>query len=192
MPIGTAKRSRTQASHYMAQKYSMTQKHFAVLAHQQVHKHLHKITIKDAKYIGYLFDVLGCIYAEYVPFSARSPGDAKAPGGVKTLQGVEAFRSEKTYALENSHIRFRCSFIENPMMENRLVWLKEKLQFGRIHECVVDPSLPEARSWEQINCAHFMQAGKRVYSITNPTEVYLCVSFLWRWTQRKQHALTIL
>ena len=173
-------------------------------------KHLRKIPMRDAKYIGYLFDVLGCIHAEYIPYSTRSPVGAKAPCGVKTLcsaqalsgarapdstkvpQGAEALRDEKTYALKDSHIIFHCSFIENPMMENRLVWLKEKLQFGRIHECGVDPSLPETRSWEQINCAHFMQAGKRVYSITDPTEVYLCTSFLWQWTQRKQRVLTAL
>ena len=158
-------------------------------------KHLRKIPMRDAKYIGYLFDVLGCIHAEYITYSTGSPDGAKAlcsaqaPSGARALdstkvpQGADALRDEKTYALNDSHIIFHCSFIENPMMENRLVWLKEKLQFGRIHECGVDPLLPETRSWEQINCAHFMQAGKRVYSITDPTEVYLCTSFLWQWTQ---------
>ena len=41
-------------------------------------KHLRKIPMRDAKYIGYLFDVLGCIHAEYIPYSTRSPDGAKA------------------------------------------------------------------------------------------------------------------
>ena len=53
-------------------------------------KHLRKIPMRVAKYIGYLFDVLGCIHAEYIPYSTRSPDGAKAPCGVKTLCSAQA------------------------------------------------------------------------------------------------------
>ena len=66
-------------------------------------KHLCKIPMGDAKYIGYLFDVLGCIHAEYIPYSTRSPDGAKALYIVKTPRsaiaptGARALYSATTY-----------------------------------------------------------------------------------------------